>query len=314
MALADETALPPIPNGWFGVCWSKDLRVGDVQRIDYFEKELVLFRTRSGQAKVLDAHCPHLGAHLGVQGRVIGETIACPFHGWCFDGNGDCVDIPYCDEIPSRATLGSWPVTECNEMIFVWHHLEGSLPNWDVPVFPEFKDPDYSEPKLWEFETPVCIQDMAENSCDPVHFRYVHTQNSIPQSTVSIADDGRIMHMEAEIQSDFAMEGIQPRLVTDSYGLGLVSVRMEGIPDAGLLMFLSSVSITESRTLTRWVLTVSNNMVDLVGEDFMRGLISGVADDFHIWDNKLHRQRPVFCKADESLMTFRNWVTQFYSQ
>ena len=66
---AEHTELP-IPNGWFAVAWSRDLVPGDVQRLRYFDEELALFRTRSGEPKVLDAYCAHLGAHLGEGGRV----------------------------------------------------------------------------------------------------------------------------------------------------------------------------------------------------------------------------------------------------
>ena len=70
----DHTPLP-IPNGWFAVAWSRELVAGEATRIRYFDHEMVLFRTRSGAAKVLDAYCAHLGAHLGEGGRVMGESI-----------------------------------------------------------------------------------------------------------------------------------------------------------------------------------------------------------------------------------------------
>ena len=38
----------PMPNGWFAVDWSHQLREGDVKPLHYFGEELVLFRTRSG--------------------------------------------------------------------------------------------------------------------------------------------------------------------------------------------------------------------------------------------------------------------------
>ena len=63
--------LPPsIPNGWFAVAWSKDLLPGEVKRLRYFDQELAIFRTRSGEPKLLDAYCAHLGAHLAEGGRV----------------------------------------------------------------------------------------------------------------------------------------------------------------------------------------------------------------------------------------------------
>ena len=124
----------PMPNGWFAVEWSRDLHEGDVRPLEYFGEELVLFRTRSGEARVLDAFCPHLGAHLGHGGRVMGETIRCPFHAWQYDGqSGECVHIPYCERIPRQARVRSWEVQEKNGMVFVWHHVEGKPPEWDFP-------------------------------------------------------------------------------------------------------------------------------------------------------------------------------------
>ena len=52
------------------------------------------------QVSIVDAYCPHLGANLGVGGRVHGNCIECPFHGWQFDGeSGQCVKIPYADKV-----------------------------------------------------------------------------------------------------------------------------------------------------------------------------------------------------------------------
>ena len=120
----------PIPNGWFAVAWSKDLVPGEVKRTRYFGQDLVMFRTRQGRVHVFDAYCAHLGAHLGEGGRVVGETLRCPFHGWQYEGSGKCVAIPYCQDVPSAARVRSWPVSEVNRMIFVWHHAGGREPSW----------------------------------------------------------------------------------------------------------------------------------------------------------------------------------------
>ncbi|MEZ4289722.1 MAG: Rieske 2Fe-2S domain-containing protein [Myxococcota bacterium] len=108
-----DRGAPGFPNGWYAVGWSKDLGVGDVRRIRYFDNEMVLFRGRSGEAHVLDAYCPHLGAHLAEGGRVQGESVRCPFRGWEFDGaSGEVSKIPYCARIPTRARVG--PGTSAN--------------------------------------------------------------------------------------------------------------------------------------------------------------------------------------------------------
>src|SRR5687767_666723 len=83
------------PNGWFQVAYADDLSVGEVVKMRYFGQELVLFRTESGEAQVLDAYCAHLGSHLGVGGVVAGECIRCPFHAWAYGTDGVCREIPY---------------------------------------------------------------------------------------------------------------------------------------------------------------------------------------------------------------------------
>lgn len=45
-----------------------------------------------------DAYCPHLGAHLGIGGKVHKDCIECPFHSWSFEGcTGKLTNIPYAD-------------------------------------------------------------------------------------------------------------------------------------------------------------------------------------------------------------------------
>ena len=59
------------------------------------DRELVLFRSASGAVGVLPDCCPHRGMRLS-KGRVEGERLVCPYHGWCFDtcGNGESPGSP----------------------------------------------------------------------------------------------------------------------------------------------------------------------------------------------------------------------------
>ena len=65
----------PMPNGWFCISRSSELKIGEVKALTFCEKDVVAFRTESGEVSVLDAFCPHLGAHLGEGGCVKGEKI-----------------------------------------------------------------------------------------------------------------------------------------------------------------------------------------------------------------------------------------------
>ena len=65
-------------------------------------------------------------------------------------------------------------------------------------------------------------------------------------------------------------------------------------------------------TRMRWTLTVRKEIEDLAGDDVIKGIISGLDDDYPIWANKVHKHRPIFCNGDDTLVTFRKWVRQFY--
>ena len=54
----------PMPNGWFCISRSSEIKIGEVKALTFCEKDVVAFRTESGEVSVLDAFCPHLGACL----------------------------------------------------------------------------------------------------------------------------------------------------------------------------------------------------------------------------------------------------------
>ncbi len=299
---------PGFPMGWFSVSRSHELAVGEVQQVKAFDRDMALYRTRSGVAVLQDAYCPHLGANLGVDGRVVGESIRCPFHGWRFATDGNCVEIPYCEEIPDRAQIRIWPTQEKNGEIYIWYHPENTAPQWELPEFPELGDPDWTTPRYAEFLVPAHVQDIAENSCDPVHFQHVHRQPDVPPSTVTIEDGGRLLHLHSEMNNvDFPS-----KLHATVYSPGFAMVRNSYGPNAEMVMYNSTQPISKHETKMRWTLTVRREIEDMAGDDVMRGIIDGLSDDYPIWANKVHKRRPLFCKGDETLVMFRKWVRQFY--
>ncbi len=299
---------PDFPMGWYSVDRSHELLVGAVKPVQAFDRELVLYRTRSGRAVVQDAFCPHLGAHLGHKGRVVGESVRCPFHGWRYDTEGTCVEIPYCDEIPERARLRTWHTEEKNGEVYVWFHPENTSPQWPLPELPELGDPNWTAPRYTEHLVPAHVQDICENSCDPVHFQFVHGQMSVPNSKVTIDDDGRTMHLHSEM----ANADYPGHLHATTYSPGFAMVRNTYGPGAEMIMYNSAQPLNRNETMMRWTLIVRREIEDAVGDDVMEGIISGLSDDYPIWANKVHKHRPVFCKEDKTLVTFRKWVRQFY--
>jgi len=180
--------IPPIPDGWFQVAYSDELEPGQVLPLKYFDRDLVLFRTEDGQAKVLDAFCPHLGAHLGYGGKVEGSCIRCPFHAWRFDGAGQCTEVPYAKKIPPKAKMRAWHVQESAGLILVWHHTGEAAPPWHPPEVPEYKHPEWTEYERLRWQIRTRNQEMAENAVDSAHFHYLHGTSNMPSSQAEVKD------------------------------------------------------------------------------------------------------------------------------
>src|SRR5207245_497241 len=104
-------------------------------------RSIALFRDATGAARALDAHCPHRGANLAY-GKVAGGCLACPYHGWRFDGDGRCVLVPSeaGRPAPESARTRSFGVVERQGIIWVCPDEEARAP---VPHFPLLDDPSF---------------------------------------------------------------------------------------------------------------------------------------------------------------------------
>ena len=107
------------PTGWFMVAWSAEIPPATVKPLQYFGGHQVAYRTEDGALSVLDAHCRHLGAHLGHGGKVKDDCIVCPYHGWGYGPDGVNRFIPYEDRPNVSQRLRGWPVVEQHDCVFV---------------------------------------------------------------------------------------------------------------------------------------------------------------------------------------------------
>lgn len=108
-------------NTWYIALDSADLHEGLHARVLAGER-LVLFRDSFGTAHALADQCPHRGARLS-DGTQQGDCIACPFHGWEFNGGGQCTRIPAngrAAPIPTGARVRSYPVQEAAGYVWVY--------------------------------------------------------------------------------------------------------------------------------------------------------------------------------------------------
>jgi phenylpropionate dioxygenase-like ring-hydroxylating dioxygenase large terminal subunit len=306
----------PIPFGWFCVGYPEDFPAGEPKALYYFGRHLVGWRDQRGEVHVHDAFCPHLGAHLGHGGTVDDCQIVCPFHGWKYDAAGENTEIPYSDRVNRKARLRTYPTVERNGAVMAWYHPDDAEPLWQVPVIPECNDhPDWSTSVRTHHEIDAALQEMAENSVDSAHFRFVHNTGTVPEIedyTTNFPE--AIMRSSQKFRTPRGiMEG---RIDTHAWGPGLSLVNFSGIVDT--VNLACTTPIEADRCVVRFTFRFKTmgdeETTRNVGRAFVAEVDKQVREDKPIWEHKAHLVRPALADADGPFMKFRKWAAQFYAE
>jgi nitrite reductase/ring-hydroxylating ferredoxin subunit len=91
-------------EGWHAVSLSNGIEAGRSAGTRLFDKEIVLWRDTDGVVHAWEDRCPHRGMRLSF-GFVRGTHIACLYHGWQYDAEGQCRFIPAHPELKVPGTI-----------------------------------------------------------------------------------------------------------------------------------------------------------------------------------------------------------------
>ncbi len=308
--------LPPHPNGWFRICESDELEIGQVVPKHYMGNDLVLFRTESGIPRVLDAFCPHLGAHLGYGGKVSGESISCPFHAWRFDSEGgELVEVPYANKMPpKKPCINTWPVCEVNGIVFVWFDAEGRPPSWEIPEVPEMTNGEWTQPIKKTFVIKAHPQEMAENLVDPAHFKYIHGNEIVPTAEAEI--EGHILKAKLGLIFRTPRGDVEGAVNVRSYGFGFGRTLFTGIVDTLVVITGTVIEDYQQEICIRFFVKRMGDegAEQMVAKAFTEEVTKQFLEDRPIWENKTYWPKPTLCDSDGPIATFRKWAKQFYPQ
>lgn len=320
----------PMPFGWFQVAYSHELEQQASMPLRYFDTELVLFRTESGIARVLDAYCPHMGAHLGYGIRdqagggssVVGESIVCPFHGWAYDGDGICTDVPYAKNLPPKVGRGeqvisSWHVREHNQVIWVWYHPDGIAPLFEPEIIPEAApdNNDWGKLNLRGWDIGTHMQEIGENAVDPAHFLYVHGTQNIPTPDImefdGVSRSGRLISIMSTPRGE-----IRGVIANRNQGPGQATVRFSGICETVLMANLTPIDKENSRAFYAFIQKKVDGVepVGGVGAAIIADICKQMEEDKIIWTHKKYFDKPMLCDNDGPFAKFRKWYAQFYAE
>ncbi|MCP4805989.1 MAG: aromatic ring-hydroxylating dioxygenase subunit alpha [Proteobacteria bacterium] len=310
--MSSSLKTPGFASGWFVACFSDQLAPGEARPVRFFGQDLVLFRSESGEPVMLDAHCPHMGAHLGHGGKVRGDRVVCPFHAWEFGPTGDCVEIPYADKIPKKAKVACWPLVEKNGFVFVWYDRAKDPPSWQIPDMPEFGAPGWTAWSHGELEVKTHPREIVENVVDVGHFMPVHGTDV---STIENVFDA---HKATQINSGTAYPiggGHDHYSLEATYhGPAWQLTDWKGFLQARLVN--CHTPIDEDRLLLRFGVLIQETddvaKTELIAQKYVENMREGFFQDIAIWENLSFRERPILCAGDGPLMKLRQWYQEFY--
>ena len=162
-----------IPNQWYAVLESREVPRGKAIGVTRLGEKLVFWRDPLGDLTCFVDLCPHRGAALSL-GRVAGDCLECPFHGFRYDQTGACRLIPANGRsapTPKSNRVKTYTTRDAHGFVWMWW----GEPREALPPVPFFKDLDDS----FSYSTlrdhwPVHYSRAIENQLDVVHLPFIH--------------------------------------------------------------------------------------------------------------------------------------------
>jgi phthalate 4,5-dioxygenase oxygenase subunit len=190
-------------NYWIPVLASDDL-VADAppRRVRILGSNYVAFRSTEGRVGFLAESCPHRAVSLTL-GRNEENGLRCIFHGWKFDVDGHCVDVPtqvgdaaqFCRKVKVQFGLAR----EAGGVVWVWlgaQEMAPTLPNFSFIATPE------SHRKISYQDVPCNWVQGVESNMDSAHVGILHKSSSkrIPGSAVHLQHTSTALAPRYEIE------------------------------------------------------------------------------------------------------------------
>jgi 5,5'-dehydrodivanillate O-demethylase len=182
---------------WHPIATVETVGKGEAKPIRVMGEDLTLYRGDSGRAYLVGGHCAHRRTLLHT-GWVQGEKLRCIYHGWRFDGTGQCDEAPAEGAaVAARTRIPGYALREYCGLIFAYMGA-GEAPEFDLPRKAAFERPGLmvlARKQVW----PCNWFQMVENSLDAVHVSFVHLAGKVgPFGEAVTASVPELEYLETE--------------------------------------------------------------------------------------------------------------------
>jgi len=162
-------------NCWYPVSFLEDLPRDRPSQVSIYDTGLVLFFDGSGQLNCLRDLCPHRMARLS-DGQIVDGRLECLYHGWQFDGAGDCQLIPQMLEgrdYPIRSCVRRYALEIVDGIVWVW---AGAADAADASLIPAGRasGAEGVTAVTFQMDLPYDQSYLIENVIDVAHIHIAH--------------------------------------------------------------------------------------------------------------------------------------------
>jgi len=156
---------------WYPVAFTRELEEFPVKSARLLGEDYALYKTANGRYGIVPEACPHRRASLAY-GVVEANGIRCPYHGWLFGLDGECLEQPAEREetnFRSRVRAKAGKVQELGGLVWAYVGPDPApeLPRFDVFVMDGVRDIGWAD-------LPCNLIQIMENAVDPHHVEFLH--------------------------------------------------------------------------------------------------------------------------------------------
>lgn len=310
---------PVLLNDWHLVARTADLPADKPLSVRLLGEDLVLWRVGDAVMAWQDL-CLHRGSRLSL-GRVENELLVCPYHGWSYSQEGQCVRIPAHPEQtpPAKARVRTYKTRERYGAIWV---TPGD-PAHDIPVFEEWDAPEFRVVPCGPYPIKASGPRAIENFLDVGHFPFVHEgllgdleHTAISDYEARIEDGGVIAEDINLWQPDPDGTGIGKNVTYTYKVLRPLTAYFVKTTEGPKFSIMFTITPVEQTVSIGWMWVAMNYGHDMPDEEVRDFQDRVFAQDLPIVENQhpellpLDLQAELHLRSDRTAIAYRRWLGQ----
>jgi len=308
---------PVLLHDWHPIARSSDVPEASILPAKLLGEEVVVWRIH-GEVRVWQDLCVHRGTKLSL-GHIEGDLLECAYHGWTYNGYGECVRIPAHPEQrpPPKARVRTYHSRERYGL--VWACL--GTPSREVPTFEEWEDPSFRKIPCGPYRYHASAPRAVENFLDVAHLPFVHSgilgekaHAEIQEFEVEQGEEGIIARNVRIWQPDPDGTGIGKDVNYTYKVMRPLTMYLSKDTTEGRFSIFAAVCPTTEFESVAWFWIAMNYAHDLPEEDIVKLQDRITGQDVPVVESQrperlpLDLQAELHLRSDRIAVAYRKWL------